>query len=286
MRILVVEDDKKLAGYLKKGLTEEQYAVDVYHDGANGAYWAVENDYDLLILDVMLPQKDGIMVCQEIRAKKIRTPIIMLTAKDTVEDKVTGLDVSADDYLAKPFAFDELLARIRALLRRSQHYKAQTLQVADLELDPASHKVTRAGQEITLTGKEYALLEYLMRNKGRVVTETNIIDHVWDMQAESFTNVVGVYIHYLRNKIDKRSFQQIRQFSGDVSHELKTPLAELISNAEIALRQTRTPAEYQAVLQNVIADSTQLQKIIEDLLLLARMDAKSLPLAIHATGPQ
>jgi heavy metal response regulator len=203
MRILLVEDDKKLAGYLKKGLTEEQYAVDVYHDGVNGAYWAVENDYDLLILDVMLPQKDGITVCQEIRAKKIRTPIIMLTAKDTVEDKVTGLDVGADDYLAKPFAFDELLARIRALLRRSQHYKVQTLQVADLELDPASHKVTRAGQEITLTGKEYALLEYLMRNTGRVVTEANIIEHVWDMQSESFTNVVGVYIHYLRNKVDK-----------------------------------------------------------------------------------
>jgi heavy metal response regulator len=207
MRILLIEDDKRLAGYLKKGLAEEQYAVDVFHDGVSGVYWAKETEYDLIILDIMLPHKNGIEVCKEIRAKKIITPIIMLTAKDTIEDKVTGLDVGADDYLSKPFAFDELLARIRALLRRSQHYKAQTLQVANLELDPASHKVTRAGQEITLTGKEYALLEYLMRNTGRVVTEANIIEHVWDMQSESFTNVVGVYIHYLRNKIDK-GFEQ------------------------------------------------------------------------------
>ena len=203
MRILLVEDDEKLASYIKKGLTEEQYAIDVYHDGISGVYWAKEINYDLILLDIMLPQKDGIAVCKEIRAQKIMTPVIMLTAKDTVAEKIKGLDVGADDYLTKPFSFDELLARIRALLRRSQHYKAQTLKVADLELDPASHKVTRAGQEITLTGKEYALLEYLMRNIGRVVTETNIIDHVWDMQAESFTNVVGVYIHYLRNKIDK-----------------------------------------------------------------------------------
>ncbi len=183
MRLLLVEDDKKLAGYVKKGLVEEQYAVDVYHDGVNGWYWATEIEYDLLILDIMLPGKDGITVCQELRGKGILTPIIMLTAKEAVEDKINGLDVGTDDYLPKPFSFDELLARIRALLRRSQQYKAQTLQVADLELDPSSHTVIRAGQEITLTGKEYALLEYLMRNKGRVVTETNIIDHVWDMQT-------------------------------------------------------------------------------------------------------
>jgi two-component system copper resistance phosphate regulon response regulator CusR len=203
MRILLIEDDKRLAGYLKKGLTEEQYAVDVYHDGVSGIYWAREIDYDLIILDILLPHKNGIDVCKELRKKKIVTPIIMLTAKDTIEDKIKGLDVGADDYLAKPFSFGELLARIRALLRRAQDYKTQTLQVADLELDPVSHKVTRAGKEITLTGKEYALLEYLMRNKGRIVTEANIIDHVWDMQAEPFTNVVGVYIHYLRNKVDK-----------------------------------------------------------------------------------
>ncbi len=203
MRILLVDDDKKLAGYLKKGLVEEQHAVDVFYDGISGAFWAKENDYDIIILDIMLPGKDGIEVCRELRAKHIVTPIIMLTARDAVEDKIKGLDVGADDYLAKPFSFGELLARIRALLRRSQQYKTQTLQVADLELDPGSHKITRAGKEIALTGKEYALLEYLMRNKGRVVTETNIIDHVWDMQAEPFTNVVNVYIHYLRNKVDK-----------------------------------------------------------------------------------
>ena len=206
MRILLVEDDKKLAGYLQKGLVEEQYAIDVYHDGPSGLYWAKEFDYDLIILDIMLPGKDGMMVCKEIREKGIVTPILMLTAKDTTEDKVKGLDIGADDYLAKPFSFDELLARIRALLRRSSHYthqKTQTLKVADLELDPVSHKVSRAGNKIILTGKEYALLEYLMRNTGRIVTETNIIDHVWDMQSEPFTNVVNVYIHYLRNKVDK-----------------------------------------------------------------------------------
>jgi heavy metal response regulator len=206
MRILLLEDDKKLAGYLKKGLSEEQYAIDVFHDGVDGVYYAKEFDYDLIILDIMLPGKDGMSVCREIREKGIDTPIIMLTAKNTVDDKVKGLDVGADDYLPKPFSFDELLARIRALLRRAQYSiirKDQTLKVADLELDPVSHNVTRAGIKITLTGKEYALLEYLMRNKGRVVTEANIIDHVWDMQLETFTNVVSVYIYYLRNKVDR-----------------------------------------------------------------------------------
>ncbi|MBD3306460.1 response regulator [candidate division KSB3 bacterium] len=207
MRILFVEDDKKLAGYLEKGLVEEQYAVDVYHDGLSGLYWAKEVDYDLIILDIMLPGRDGMRVCQELRAGGLLTPILMLTAKDGVEDTVRGLDIGADDYLTKPFSFDELLARIRALLRRTQSYKSQTLKVADLELDPVSHKVSRAGKAIALTGKEYALLEYLMRNVGRIVTETNIIDHVWDMQSEPFTNVVSVYIHYLRNKVDK-GFQQ------------------------------------------------------------------------------
>jgi len=206
MRILLVEDDKKLAGYLKKGLCEEQYAVDAYHDGVSGLYWAREIEYDLMILDLMLPGKDGIAICREIRKKGELTPILMLTAKDTIEDKVYGLDSGADDYLAKPFSFDELLARVRALLRRSQcspSQHAQTLKVADLELDLVMHRVTRAGHKVTLSGKEYAFLEYLMRNKGRIVTETNILEHVWDMQTQPFTNVVSVYIHYLRNKVDK-----------------------------------------------------------------------------------
>lgn len=207
MRILLVEDDKKLSGYLKKGLLEEQYAVDIFHDGIDGAYWAKEINYDLIILDIMLPHKDGMTICKEIRQQGIIVPILMLTAKDGLEDRVKGLDAGADDYLAKPFSFDELLAKVRALLRRSQQYHNQqnagTLRVADLELDPISHTVMRAGKKITLTGKENALLEYLMRNPGKIVTETNIFDHVWDMQAEPFTNVVNVYIHYLRNKVDK-----------------------------------------------------------------------------------
>jgi heavy metal response regulator len=203
MRILVVEDDKKVAGFIKKGLSEEKYAVDVLYDGEEGVFWAVENEYDVIILDIMLPKKDGMSVCKELRAKEIITPIIMLTAKDTVEDKIKGLDVGADDYLAKPFSFGELLARIRALLRRSQAYKMPVLKLADLELDPGARKVTRGDKEITLTGKEYALLEYLLRNKGRVLSETRIVEHVWDMNYDPGTNVLNVYIHHLRNKIDK-----------------------------------------------------------------------------------
>ncbi len=203
MRILLVEDDKDLAGYLKKGFSEEQYAVDVVHDGVSGQYWAKEHDYDLIILDIMLPHKDGLSVCRELRAAGLLTPVLMLTAKDTIDERICGLDTGADDYLVKPFSFGELLARIRALLRRTQDYKTRLLKVADLELDPVSHHVTRAGTEISLTGKEYALLEYLMRNKGRIVTESNIIEHVWDIQSEPFTNVVSVYIYHLRAKIEK-----------------------------------------------------------------------------------
>ena len=203
MRILLVEDDRDLAGYLKKGFSEEQYAVDVFHDGVSGLCWAKEHDYDLIILDIMLPNKDGLTVCKELRATGLITPILMLTAKDTVDDKIRGLNTGADDYLVKPFSFGELLARIRALMRRSQTYKTRLLKVADLELDPVAHNVTRSGIKIALTGKEYALLEYLMRNKGRVVTETNIIEHVWDTQSEPFTNVVSVYIYHLRTKIEK-----------------------------------------------------------------------------------
>jgi two-component system copper resistance phosphate regulon response regulator CusR len=221
MRILVVEDDPRIAGFIKKGLTEEQYAVDVCYDGQDGAFWATANDYDVIILDIMLPKKDGISLCKELRAQGMTTPILMLTAKDTVEDKIRGLDVGADDYLPKPFSFGELLARIRALLRRSQHYKTQTLQIADLEFDPVAHKVTRASQEITLTGKEYALLEYLLRNQGRVMTETNIVEHVWDMNYEPGTNVVNVYIHHLRSKIDKDFATQLIHTIRGVGYVMK-----------------------------------------------------------------
>ena len=215
MRLLLVEDDKKLAGYLKKGLIEESYSVDVVHSGPDGIDAVSTTEYDLIILDILLPGKSGIDVCREIRSRGVIKPVIMLTAKDTVEAKVVGLDAGADDYIAKPFSFDELLARIRALLRRVQSYKTPVLKVADLQLDPGAHRVSRAGRDIQLTGKEYALLEYLMRNRGRVVTETNILEHVWDMQADPFTNVVSVYIHYLRNKVDKG-------FGKDLIHTIRS----------------------------------------------------------------
>ena len=205
MRILIVEDDKKVGGFLKKGLQEEQYAVDVCRSGTEALYMARVNPYDLIILDIMLPGVDGFTVCREMRRKDILTPILMLTAKDEIADKVTGLSEGADDYLTKPFAFDELLARIRALLRRSQDYKTKELRAGDLQMDPLKRAVTRAGTRIELTGKEYALLEYLLRNRGRTVTPSMILEHVWDMDYVGSSNIVNVYINHLRNKIDKDS---------------------------------------------------------------------------------
>ena len=214
MRILIAEDDKQVAGFLKKGLKEEQYAVDVCYDGEEALFQAQVNDYDLVILDVMLPKKNGFAVCKEIREEGILTPILMLTVRDQLKDKVRGLQEGADDYLTKPFAFEELLARIKALLRRTQDYKTKTLKVGDLELDPVSRKVSREGKIITLTGKEYALLEYLMRNKGRIITQSMMIDHVWDMNYDGLSNVVNVYINHLREKIDK-------EFSRKYIHTLR-----------------------------------------------------------------
>lgn len=203
MRILVVEDEKKVASFVKKGLEEESYAVDVAYDGEEGLFLAENNDYDLIILDVMIPKKTGIEVVKTLRDSKVETPVIMLTAKDSVSDRVKGLDSGCDDYLTKPFAFDELIARVRALLRRGTKEKSVQLKIADIVMDLTTHKVTRAGQEIELTSKEYALLEYFVRNKGRILTRTNIAEHVWDYNFDSFTNVIDVYVNYLRNKIDK-----------------------------------------------------------------------------------
>lgn len=215
MRILLVEDDPKVASFIEKGLREEGYAIDVCADGAGGAHWAVENEYDLVILDVMLPGMSGLDICRHIRAKQLATPVLMLTARDSSEDIVSGLDSGADDYLTKPFSFDVLLARVRALLRRVQSYKTAILKVADLEMDPARRRVTRDGVEIQLTGKEYALLEYLMRNQGVVLSEARIIEHVWDMNHDSMTNTVNVYIHHLRTKIDRgRSRRLIHTIRG------------------------------------------------------------------------
>ncbi len=203
MKILVVEDEERVAQFIQKGLKEEGHAVDVSYDGEDGGFLAEVNDYDLILLDVMLPKKNGISVCREIRARGVVTPVLMLTARDSVEDRVRGLDAGADDYLVKPFAFEELLARVRALLRRRADSKTPTLQLADLELDPITRLVTRAGKPIRLTTKEYSLLEYLLRNANKVLSRTLIGEHVWDMNFDPESNVIDVYISHLRNKIDK-----------------------------------------------------------------------------------
>jgi heavy metal response regulator len=202
MRILVIEDEKKIADLMRRGLKEELYAVDIAPDGEKGEFLAATNQYDVIILDVMLPKISGIDLCRSLREKKILTPVIMVTAKDAVSDKVKGLDAGADDYITKPFAFEELLARIRAILRKRDDKISTKLQVADLELDLISHRVTRSGKEVPLTAKEYSLLEYLMRNAGGVVTRTMISEHVWDINFDTDTNVIDVYINYLRKKID------------------------------------------------------------------------------------
>ena len=203
MRILVVEDDKKVAGFIKKGLEEETYAVDVAYDGEDGLHFGSEGQYDLIVLDIMLPKIDGLEILSQLRDQGKDTPILLLTAKDAVDDKVTGLNKGADDYLTKPFAFSELLARVRVLLRRGKAEVKTTLMISDLTLDLVSHKVNRGGDEIELTGKEYGLLEYFMRNQEKVLTRTMIAEHVWDYNFDTFTNVIDVYINHLRKKIDK-----------------------------------------------------------------------------------
>jgi DNA-binding response OmpR family regulator len=202
MRILIVEDEKKVASFIKKGLQQEGYAADTVHDGADAVHNAALFDYDLVILDLMLPTKPGLEVMREIRSKKPKLPVLVLTAKGAVNDKVAGLDAGADDYLIKPFAFAELSARIRALLRRGTQ-ENPALRLADLEMDTSSRQVRRAGQPIDLKLKEYALLEFLLRNVHRPVTRTMIVEHVWDIHFDSVSNVVDVHINSLRNKIDK-----------------------------------------------------------------------------------
>jgi heavy metal response regulator len=203
MRILVIEDEKKVASFIKKGLEEEHYAVDIAHDGETGLFMAEVNEYDLIVLDLMIPRIDGLEVLKRIRGNKNNVPILVLTAKDSAEDIVKGLDSGCDDYLTKPFDFMILLARIRALLRRERMEKEPVLRVLDLTLSPITHKVMRKGKEIELTSKEYALLEYFMRNPEKVLTRTMISEHVWDSHFDSVTNVVDVYVNYLRKKIDK-----------------------------------------------------------------------------------
>lgn len=203
MKILLVEDEKRIANFIERGLKEKKYVVDVASDGEKGLFMSEVNIYDLIILDIMLPAKDGISICRELRRRKIDVPILILTARDAVRDKVLGLDSGADDYLTKPFAFEELLARIRVLLRRKEGAKTTILKVADLELNQLTHEVTRAGKTIDLTSKEYTLLEYLMINANHIVTRTMISEHVWNESFDSFTNIIDVYINFLRSKIDK-----------------------------------------------------------------------------------
>lgn len=202
MRILLVEDEARVAGFLARGLREQAYAVDRAADGEEAVYLASVNEYDLIVLDVMLPKKDGYAVCRELRAGGLRAPILMLTARDAVDDRVAGLDAGADDYLVKPFDFKELLARLRALLRRSGPPRPSVAQVADLTLDTASHAVERGGRRVSLTAKEYALLEFLMLHEGRVVGREQIAQHVWDDAFDPLSNVIDVYVKRLRAKVD------------------------------------------------------------------------------------
>lgn len=203
MRILIIEDDKSLNRIITKHLQEAGYAVDCCFDGEDGLSYMEAMQYDCVILDWMLPKRDGLSVLREYRLRGLSSPVLMLTAKDSVTDRVSGLDAGADDYLIKPFAFDELLARVRAMLRRQGETKQIILTLADLSMDTASHTVMRAGRQIVLTSREYALLEYLLRNQGIIQTRSQISDHVWNFDFDYDSNVVDVYIRYLRGKIDK-----------------------------------------------------------------------------------
>lgn len=221
MRILLVEDDRKVASFIRRGLAEEGYAVDVASDGETGLAMGLDRLHDVIILDVMLPGKPGFQVVRELRQAKVSTPVLLLTAREAVEDKVQGLDAGADDYLTKPFAFAELLARVRALLRRGTAARPPVLRVADLTLDPATRTVSRGGEAIPLTNREFALLEYLMRGAGRVLTRTMIAEHVWDYSFDSTTNVIDVYVNYLRKKVDAGRERKLIHTVRGVGYVLK-----------------------------------------------------------------
>lgn len=220
MRILVIEDEKKVASFIKRGLEQESYAVDLAHNGVDGEHFAKSFEYDAIVLDIMLPVKAGLDVLKDIKAAGVKAPVLLLTARDSVDDRVKGLDHGADDYLTKPFAFEELLARLRALMRRGGQ-GAAVLKYSDLTLDPATRKAKRGDEDIELTVKEYALLEYLIRNPERVLSRVLIAEHVWDQTFDSETNVVDVYINHLRAKVDKDTSKKLIHTVRGVGYVLK-----------------------------------------------------------------
>lgn len=221
MRVLVVEDERRLAGIIKRGLLEEGYSVDTAYDGEEAQYMAEVTPYDLMVLDIMLPKKDGIAVCQELRIKKVNAPILMLTAKDSVEDRIRGLDSGADDYLVKPFAFNELLARVRALLRREALSKTPELQVGDLVMNTLTREVWRGQRKIELTTKEYSILEHFMRRPNMVITRAMLEENAWDYESNSMSNVIDVYIRRLRSKIDEGGKDSLIQTVRGAGYRLR-----------------------------------------------------------------
>lgn len=221
MKILIIEDEKRLSESIKKGLLEAGFSVDQSFDGEDGLFLATSENYDCIILDIMLPKMDGIEICQKLRQEKKLTPILMLTAKSAVEDITKGLDSGADDYLAKPFSFIELKSRIHALIRRNYKQISPILKISDLELDPIKHLVTHGGNEINLTPKEFAILEFLMRHQGETVTRTAIIEHAWNYSFDGLSNVVDVFITSLRKKIGQQSGQKLIQTIHGVGFRMK-----------------------------------------------------------------
>ena len=223
MRILVIEDNRRLCAALKMNLADEGYAVDAAYDGLEGQAFAEMTPYDAIILDIMLPKKDGLEVCRELRRQRIATPLLLLTARDTIHDRVRGLDSGADDYLVKPFAMPELLARLRALLRRNSQHKSGLLEVCDLVVDPATHFVERDGQNIDLTAKEYALLEYFVRHPNQMITRAMVEEHVWNYDSEYTSNIVDVYVRRLRRKIDDPFDTKLFETIRGAGYRLRTP---------------------------------------------------------------
>jgi DNA-binding response OmpR family regulator len=224
MRILIVEDEKRLAGLLRRGLQEQGHAVDEAHDGEDGLDFAESAPYDVIVLDVMLPKLDGFQVCRRLRDQGHPASILMLTARDAIEDRVAGLDCGADDYLVKPFAFQELVARVRALLRRSGPLRDGLLRAGNLELDPATHEVRRGGRPVELTGREYAILEYLLRNPKVVLSREQIAEHVWGFDYEGNSNVIDVHVAYLRKKLGEQAGEPLLHTVRGVGYQLRPPV--------------------------------------------------------------